>query len=431
MKNVTLLIPSSISALTIGLVFFILIFTLSPLTAKYSGTLYSWSYLLFSIIFLYFGLIFGCKKVSFKTRKIQLSVNVKVLKKIFMIIFIIALVGVILRIVDKYYIRGASFSIDFESNRLALSLEGAGFISIVSAMLYPFSFIVIYYYLFLKRLKEISLLWLFVVAPISLFPVIDGIFFGSRSSSLAYLVLTFLYLFSLNFIKIKFNLKTIVVFLLLSAMFYLSGLMFSFRSEALGIDPILSTQISAYAEFVTLDPRWTDFLYSIRSEWSYYFYLGVINFAQYWVHGVFELLYMVDNFISQKATLGGASFFIIFKFFAVIFGFNLDFIADSEVRSGVFITFFGSSYYDFLYFGVIFNFIFGFFVGRLEFKLFRLAKVGLIPIYFFMLIILLFSLVVSFLTGAQGIYIIVAAYLSHLIANRYLFKKHKIGFNFD
>jgi len=66
--------------------------------------------------------------------------------------------------------------------------------------------------------------------------------------------------------------------------------------------------------------------------------------------------------------------------------------------------------------------------GRLALNIVKKNKVTLIPLYLYMLVILFFTLVVSLLVSAQGIYIIVAFYLSHLIAQKYL-KKYRVASN--
>lgn len=423
MKKIYIDIPSPFSVFTWGLVAYLFIFMISPLTPKYDGTLYSWSYLIASIFSLYVGLLFGYKKFSFKAKKIQININTKVLKKVFEIILIIAVIGVLLRIIDKYYLRGATLALDIVENREALSSQGTGLISIVSAVLYPFSFIILFYYLFLRRVKAIFSVWLLIILPVALFPIIDGLFFGSRSSALVFIALIIFYLGIFNFFKLKVNIKTLILSIVFFiAIFSLSGYIFSFRTESLGMDSIASTQISGYSHFVQLDIKWTNFLYSVDGNLIYYFYIGVINFVQYVVHGVFELLYLVDNFDIEKLTYGGQNFFIILKFFAKVFHFDLDFVVNAQIRSGIYTTFFGPIYYDFVYFGVLFSFIFGFFTGRLALNIFKKNKVTLIPLYLYMLVILFFALVVSLLVSAQGMYVIVAFYLSHLIAKRYLNK---------
>ena len=424
MKNISIEIPSPFSALTWGMISYMFIYFISPLSPKYVGTLYSWSYIILSIGGLYLGLLFGYKRLTFKRKKIQIYIDVKALKKVFKIILIISILGVLLRIVDKYYLRGASLALDIVGNREALSAQSTGIISIISAILYPFSFIIFFYYLFLKRIKSISSIWLLFVIPIALFPIIDGVFFGSRSSALVFVSLFIFYLGIFKFLKLKLNIKTLVLSLLFFvAMFSLSGYMFSFRTESLGMDPVLSTQISGYAYFVQLDEEWTSFLYSVKGNLIYYFYIGVINFVQYVIHGVFELLYLVDNFNTENLTYGGQNFFIILKFFARIFGFSLDFVRDAQLRLGIYTTFLGPIYYDFSYFGVLFSFLFGFFTGRLGANIFKKNKLTLLPLYLYMLVILFFVLVVSLLVSAQGMYVIVTFYLAHLIAKRYMNKR--------
>jgi len=277
----------------LGILSYFFLYIISPLTPIYVGTLYSWSYLIFCILALYLGLALGYKRFTFKSKVMYFNINTKTLKKVLKIILFIAIVGVLLRIIDKYYLRGATLALDIVANREALISQGSGLISIISAVLYPFTFIIFFYYLFLKRIKAISSIWLLLVVPVALFPIVDGLFFGSRSSALVFITLIVFYLGVFDIFKLKFNIKTfiasIVFFLII---FSFSGYMFSFRTESLHMDPILSTQISAYAHFVQLDTKWTDFLYSINGNLIYYFSIGIINFIQYVIHGIFELLFM-------------------------------------------------------------------------------------------------------------------------------------------
>ena len=55
----------------------------------------------------------------------------------------------------------------------------------------------------------------------------------------------------------------------------------------------------------------------MRIIYSIIFFIGFLNFTQYYIHGLFELLYLIENF-QEKSAMGLINFGIIVKFFNVV-----------------------------------------------------------------------------------------------------------------
>lgn len=421
----TLTIFSPIKIFLIGVFFITFLIVIAPVKILYFGTLYSWLYLLLSIIFILLGLTLGMKSFRLKAQKTSIKISKKLLKTFFYLASLLAFFGVILRIYDKYFIRGVNLSMEVMQNRDLLTEAGANTFSVISSFFYPLVMLIPFLYLLLRRTHLNKIRHLLITISLSLFPVIDGILLGSRSTILVFIFLNILYLMSTNYINIKLNLKNIIIFFLfLVILFILNGLMFDMRTNLISIDPIKSTQTSVYAFFIPLENDYLNLLYSIEGSLLYFFILGMINFIQYMVHGVFELLYLVDNFNIEHTFWGEQNFAVIIKFIYKILDIPFSFSDHQQLlsRTGIYNTLFGPIYYDFHFFGIIFVFILSFFIGNIFNKIVK-GNIFLYPLYIYFISILFFSLVVNMIIFAQGLYTIVAFSLFYYISKILLWKK--------
>ena len=132
--------------------------------------------------------------------------------------------------------------------------------------------------------------------------------------------------------------------------------------------------------------------------------LGMINFGQYYLHGVFEFGYLYNNY-KKNYWYGGYTFNIFAKFINIVFrtNINLKEIQQSPPRTGVYTTFFGPIFIDFGWFSLVFVFFFGVFQKLIYNKILQ-GRFQFIPLLFYLLIINFFMPVFNFINGAQGLY---------------------------
>ena len=134
------------------------------------------------------------------------------------------------------------------------------------------------------------------------------------------------------------------------------------------------------------------------------FRLGLMNFGQYYLHGVFEFGYLYNNY-KKNYWYGGYTFNIFAKFINIMFrtNINLKEIQQSPPRNGVYTTFFGPIFIDFGWFSLVFIFFFGVFQKLIHNKILQ-GRFQFTPLLFYLLIINFFMPVFNFINGAQGLY---------------------------
>lgn len=427
--HLKLKIISPITMFLIGILFIAILIFIAPVDYLYLGSLYSWLYVELSIFFLLIGLIFGMGGIQLKSKIVFIDINIKTLKNIFILASALASFGVILRILDKYYIRGASMSANMMENRDILADSSLNIFSVVSSFFYPLVLLLPFLYLLLRKVNAHNIFYLFILVLLSLFLIIDGILFGSRSVIMIWIFLILMYLYVLEFFEFKIISKKAMIIPIIFILFFIfNGYMFDYRTNLMGMDSSVSTQTSVYAYFIPLKDSYITLLQSNKGNLFYYFILGIINFIQYMIHGFFELLYLVDNFSTDKILLGKQDFAVIVKFIHKILQIPFSFTDDSEflVRTGIYNTLFGPIYYDFAYFGIGFSLILGLFIGLISKKVTN-GDIFLYPLYLYFLLLLFFSLIVNMIIFGQGLYNMVA-FSNFYFLSKFLYLPKKVYF---
>ncbi|UTW46019.1 hypothetical protein KFE80_03750 [bacterium SCSIO 12696] len=398
-----LAMPSPIMTLLCGILIFVLIYLFSPITTDYSFRWEGVGYVVLSCLLLIVGLAIGAR---FVFKRVQLlAVSRRKTLKIWRCSLVVAGVGALLRIYDRAIVRGASLSGDFFAARESLAEAGVGLASIASAVTVPFCYVVIFMSFIVWRtgMRNFSrLLWLI---PIALFPALDAVWIGSRSSVLvlASFILVCLLVFEV-FRTHKWVLPAFVMFMV--AAIWGSGLLFISRTEQMGLDPIVSAYMSGYAEFATISDGAVAILERGDLSGMDSLLFGVINFSQYYTHGFFEFLYLYENHKSWHS-MGAYSFNVYLKFvsYMIPLGDYSSVVEDAQVRQGVFNTILGPVFIDFGVLGYFFVLFLGGLIGLVSRKAMK-GSVSVYPMLIYFLICLFFAPVVSLLVFAQGLYTI-------------------------
>tara|TARA_B100000768_G_C11278913_1_gene377421 strand:- start:790 stop:2115 length:1326 start_codon:yes stop_codon:yes gene_type:complete len=387
-----------------GLFFWLIIFFLIPLRVKLQIGFMPFVYLIANYIFFFLGL-----KIISQTKpekELTYTVNKRILWKILYIVILIAVIGFFFKVLDKFYIRGASFQNSISYNRILLEKSGVSVISIISAITNAFCFLPLFIYYMIQPKKK----WLFLLCMFLFFSAgFEFIMLGSRSGLFVIIILFTTYLFYFKKVKIK-PIKFLIILGILSVLGIFSTQLFIERTKDFAkTDKVAIEHILKRSNYnFTITPKEETKVKIIKSsnKTIQAARLTAINFAQYYLHGVFEFGYLYNNY-KKNHYYGAYTFNILVKFINTIFRTNFDIkeIQNAPTRTGIYTTFFGPIFIDFGWFSLIFMFFFGVF-QKLLFNKTMAGRFQFIPLLFYMLIINFFMPVFNFINGAQGIYTI-------------------------
>jgi hypothetical protein len=429
-RKVTFKIPSPFTVLLGGILFIGLIIILFPVEILYTGTLYSWLYVELSLFFLFLGLLLGRGKLVFKNSKIDILLNIKTVKRIFILCLILTMFGMVLKVYDIFFVRGVSLLQGMMENREMLEESGSDIFGIISAITYPNILFLPFFYFVLKRLKSVNFILFSLFVLVVIFPVLNMVLLGSRSFLMIFILVNLFYMYILGYFNFKLKNMTFLV-ILFFLFFTVSGYIFDIRTTMIGLDAVNSTQTSVYAYFIPLNNSMLQILNTTRESIFYYPILGSINFFQYMAHGFFELLYLIDHFNLHHLYYGQQDFAVFVKFLDKILNIPFSF-ADNQkflVRTGIYNTFFGPIYYDFGFYGIFITFLLGIIIGKINKTIIFKQNYLIIIIYSYMLLLLYFILVVNLITFAQGLYNLISFVIFYMIAKLIMklkFKKIRI-----
>lgn len=396
-----------------GLFFWILIFLIVPLKVRHQIGFLPFFYLFLNYVFF----ILGLKIISpvKKENRLTYSVNSKVLKDILRVVIAIAFIGFFLKILDKFYIRGASFNYSISYNRYLLERSGASIVSIVSAVTTPFSFLPLFIY---YKLKSNNKLLFFISLFLFFSPSFDFLMMGSRSGLFVVLLLFGLFLFYFKKLKVTPGRLFLVLFVLFAVGIYSIRLFIERTKDFAKTDKVAIEHMlerSSYNFTITPDEETKNAIIQSKNKTVQATRLAIINFAQYYLHGVYEFGYLYNNYDKQHY-YGAYTFNVFVKFVNIIFRTNIDLkkIQKAPPRTGIYTTFYGPIFIDFGWVSLIFMFFFGA-VQKTVYNFVMKGRIQFIPLLFYFLIINFFMPVFNFINGAQGLYTITSFVLFALI----------------
>jgi len=320
----------------------------------------------------------------------------------------LALIGVLARTTDRFFVRGASLSQALMERRSAIESTGSNLASVVAALLVPLCFA-------LPLLAASSSVrgskpnsWWIMSMALFFYPAIDALMIGSRSILLASSALAGLYLSHLG--VVRWSLRSAIGALsMVAVVISTSTAVFTVRLDAMGMDALWSAQGSVYA--FTIQPS-EAIMESLRSSspesWSYRMLYAVLNTSQYFLHGLLEFGHLYDSYAGDHAW-GSVMFADYAKFAAWATGGEVArvSIALAQTRQGVFTSFFGPLYVDFGWLGPVAMALFGLLMRRL-----RDAAAGpgslAAPLYLYLLVVVAFFPVVNMMVVGQGLFAITA-----------------------
>lgn len=407
---------NSTKILLLSFIIWAILYITAPLVIKIETNTDAFFFIIISV----FSFVIGYK-INQKTQpNIVVSITKENLSKLFKIVVFIALIGFLLKIFDRFIIRGISLSNDFFTNRESMSESSGNIIGVISTFLAPFGIIPLFFY-YRYQMKLNSLMKFFVYF-IFFSQFLDAIFLGSRSIIFIIAILFFLYLFYIK--KMSLNIKKGIIILLTTVSLTLvMNYIFIERTKLFAGDNAYSMALNTSAYNFTSTSS-NDFKQEFNNagELKKTIYFSYINTIQYFTHGIFEFSYLYDKFNKEHA-LGGYTFNVYNRFFYKISGneFNNDNLLKLTPRVGVYTSFFGPLFIDFGWFTPLIMLIFGFVLKNIYIN----AIVGydwaiLMVFYFF--IVLMFSPVFNFISGGGGIFILTSLIIFYFLSKK-LYKK--------
>ena len=339
---------------TLSIAIWLLIFLILPMAPVMPANTDPYLMLFASIAALYLGInIFAFSRRP----KLRRRPSLRLIQSGFRLMLVLGAMGVGARLIDWFLFRQVDVSASIFENRERLATIGSSGFGTIAAGLLPFTIGAVVLALW-ARANRIPLRGATLAYALAFVLPALNVGLGSRS-----VVVLFACIVLATFLLTLPQVRTWhIVSAVFGTIFLLvvSYVMFDMRIQGMNLGPEFIVRYSRYTELVPLDVWFLDIIdRSHRYISNFFFFLSHIG--QYYVHGVYEYLYLVDvkreNFL-----MGNYQFFIFSKFYALLAGDVITLIrelANASPRLGVFTTLFGPAYIDFGYWSPLFIFCMG------------------------------------------------------------------------
>lgn len=403
------------NVLFMGLGVYLLLYLVSPLDVLVPVEFGSFVFIALSIAALTLGS--RCAdyiRLGRKPRPISAQRLLRAENRLFWVTLSLGLLGNLLRLADKYLLRGVGNLTGLEAREMLVETSSTK-LSLIGGVIYPFGYLPIFILLGAKVLPRHR--WKVALAGfVFLIPSLDALVLFSRSFMLVSLAMIYfgasLTLFEGKLVPRKLVLPVLTGVL---AVLTVSVLAFVWRLDQMSFDVSDSIFMSAYA--YTVAPNETMQGLINKGGPLGGLVASLLPILQYYVHSVFEfqILWSVQD---TQSFAGGAVLFDPYMKLLAIFGIGAQAdLFELFPRVGVFTTFWGPLWVDFGWFSMLMMFLFGF-MARMIGRATRISDVGAIPLYSYFCVILFFMPVVNFAISAQGMYVINAFAIFWLATRR-------------
>lgn len=401
--------PENVLFLGIGV--YLTVFLLSPLEVLVPIEFGSFIYIGLTILALVLGSRFANHiRLATDARHIPAAQLMREENRLFWAMLWLGGIGNLLKLLDKYVLRGVGNLTGLEAREVLID-AGAGPLSLIGGVLYPFGYLPIFILLGAKALPRER--WKLALAVlVFLIPALDAILLFSRSFMLVALAMIYFGI-SLTLYQGRAVPRNLILPLLagLGLVLATSILIFNWRLGEMSLDTSHSVFLSGYAYTVAPNAAAQDIIN--RGG----FWVGLLPIAQYYVHSIleFQILWSVND--TQNFSGGGLLFAPYVKLLAV-FGFASEpNLFDLFPRVGIFTSFWGPFWVDFGWLGPLLMFFLGFLV-RIVARTARIGEIRAYPLYTYFCVVLFFMPVANFAITAQGMYAINAFVLFWFLARR-------------
>ncbi len=354
-------------------------------------------------------------------------------RRLFWLLLVISLVGVLARIVSNFYIRG--FDLSQGSAALRLSLQTlsydygvaevgqAGMVGALAALFigftYPLIVFLIYFWSDIRRSTRR------LAVAISLYPAIEGFLLGG-SWAAAFTFLFFFFSLAGKSLSLPSDAGARLVpyprlmTALAIAIVAVGGFLFIDRVELIFGSKQQYLELTSLNSFIKPSETLFDLVAMpiIGNAFFVFFWL-----VDYLVQGTAEFSYLIDRFNAEDRTHGVKQFFVIFKFLSLfdLVDFDMVSIATVNPRPGRYQTFLGDAYIDFGLVGLLLEgAILGWISGYLYLSSRRNQMLGIL-LYPFFASLIISGFMVNAFSGGRFYFLvalIITAFLSRVIGVR-------------
>ncbi|MBA6151929.1 oligosaccharide repeat unit polymerase [Gelidibacter maritimus] len=414
-----------IKLLLISFLIWFLIYIQIPVKYLYTGNLF------FPLLTLFlFITSFICGIISLKTSSVKslLKPRNSKIKQIVYVLFLMGLLGVMLKIYAGFFNSKIFVSDNIFEQRIEnmdKELTG-GYIGVIGAILFPFSFVSLLMVLYNYRIfSNVFILFSILVGS---YPFVETIFMGGRTI-IALLGTTLVFVLIASYSKnaripmkrvtwfgtLLFKMPTVLFKKRVSIPLVLIGIVFISYSFN-----VVNTRLKRFGYgnktlkvWERKDYQWVEFNKDFLAE--YYKagneeqakMIGLYSLKHYFAHGVVEYIRMVNHLdYSTGYYYGQYEFDVFFKFFRS-FGVPLKSGVQMQSilkRKAVYSTFFGPFYIDFGFFGVVILFFWGRFTKRVYIHA-QDRNTEYVVFYGYLATIIITSAFINFLLGSSSYYL--------------------------
>lgn len=394
--------PSPSLAALIGIIVYALVLFLSPTTI--TQPIDPFALLLLILIYLSFFIGAGIARTTSQAKVRPLSViRSRSSRRRFLAVTAVA--SILVMFYDRFIARGASLTSDMFANRDALLDASTTIYSVIGAILLPACYLFLFE-VFRDRQtggNRHPFVLTFAIALALAHPII-GLFFGSRSTLFSSLI--FITAFSLYFSNSPINWRALIKvgFGACAGILFLGNL-FLQRLDLMNMSAVWSMQYSVYAFTIQPSVAAVSAIDSTQDSYIFIALFSLINFAQYYCHGLLEFLFQVGHESEIIHSKGAYLFFIPYKFASMFVTLPnvFDIISESRVTVGTYTSFFGPVHSDFGWLAPAFMFAFGFWSERIH--RISLSTPGYVPLSILLAATAFFFPSLNLLLFGQNFYI--------------------------
>ena len=330
----------------------IVLYLIAPIRPNVTDPTLGLFFLFFGFFAIWCGAFCG-ERIKLKFSYIK-NYSLRKYIRIYWIAFCLGSFGVFLRLLDWIVFRGLSYGETSFRNRELLEADSGNILSIIALLLVPMILAAFILRTGLKA-KKIT-----IGTPVDFllclsWPAIN-LLVGSRSTTLVFIFILVTLMQIRGRIKIRHSISVLAC--IIGALLVINAILFN-RFEEMGIDFYDIALSSGYTHLVPLSDNFMAFIYSSNEVFAKTLFLFA-HYIQYAVHGVFEFIYLFNNYQGSHS-FGQYQFFYPIKAIRMFMGYNLDIVnvTNGIPRIGIYDTFFGTAYVDFSFFAIPFSFLFG------------------------------------------------------------------------
>ena len=378
-----------------GVLIWFILYLFSPFKPSQELSL-SW----YSFIFLCFGLFYFGTIIPFNLKIKRRNYHEKIYR-LFYFLLVLTLIGVNLKLYDRFILRGIDFSISAFDNREVSNDAAGNIIGILGSLLSPLSFHLLF--LYLKYKMKFTRLIRVIIWFLPLIQIIDSIALGSRSQIFFSFIFIFLTLVVLNRISVNFknSLKYISLFVLFTGI--MQYLFIERTKEFIDEKKLKQTVLedSAFNYTIKTSDKFHNYVLSRNDFFGDMLFTYSVT-LKYYLHGMFELNYLMEKF-TNKNTYGGYTFNLYRRMINKIFNIKNSTYDNILPRTGIYTSFLGPIYVDFSWLSPLFMFILGVY-SRITYRKLVFQDDSVFTLYIFLAIVIFFFPVFNFIYGAGGLY---------------------------